>query len=194
MTHRIFLPDRRVALRLGLLATAALVTGCAGGGPVYPDMPISATEYRLGNGDRILVTVYGQPELTGERVVDGAGNIAMPLIGAVSAGGITVSDLEKRITDKLQPKYLNDPQVSAQVLSYRPFYIVGEVKSPGSYPYVDGMVVMNAIALASGFTYRAREDEFYITRSIDPDHLRRLAYRDSPVLPGDLIVVRERYF
>ena len=92
------------------------------------------------------------------------------------------------------PKYLNDPRVSVQVLGYRPFYIVGEVKSPGSYPYVDGMVVMNAVALASGFTYRAREDEFYITRAIDPDRQRRLALPHSPVLPGDLITVRERYF
>lgn len=194
MNGQTVLLSRRTALRIGVVAAVATVAGCAGGGPVLPDLPVTASEYRLGNGDRVLITVYGQPELTGERVVDGAGEVSMPLIGAVKAGGGTATELGTAIAGKLHPKYLNDPRVSVQVLGYRPFYIVGEVKSPGSYPYVDGMVVMNAVALASGFTYRAREDEFYITRAIDPDRQRRLALPHSPVLPGDLITVRERYF
>lgn len=182
------LPRMVVLVLLGLLA------GCASFQPVYPDLPVSQSVYRLGHGDRIKATVYGQSELSGDYVVDGSGNISMPLIGTVSAGDATVAELEARIVDKLKPKYLKDPRVSIQVLSYRPFYIVGEVKKPGSYRYVDGMVVMNAVALAGGFTYRAREDDFYITRKIDPKHLRREAGPNSPVMPGDVITVRERYF
>ena len=171
-----------------------LVAACSSGGPVLPDLPITQSEYRLGNGDQVQVTVYSQPELTGEHVVDGAGNISMPLIGTVSAGGGTAAELEGNIVGKLKPQYLNDPKVSVQVLNYRPFYIVGEVKNPGSYPYVDGMVVMNAVALAGGFTYRAREDEFYVTRNVDPDRHRRVAGLNAPVMPGDVVMVRERYF
>ncbi len=138
--------------------------------------------------------MFGQDELTGERVVDGGGNISMPLIGKVPAGGSTADELAAAITSELSPKYLNDPKVNIQVLSYRPFYIVGEVQNPGSYPYVDGMVVMNAVALAGGFTYRARDDQFFITRNTDPDRAKRLVDVNSPVQPGDVVTVRERYF
>ncbi|MEQ8396061.1 polysaccharide biosynthesis/export family protein [Thalassobaculum sp.] len=188
------LSNYRVALSAMLIGALALLTGCGANKPVLPDLPITQTEYRLDHGDHLQITVYGQDELTGSYVVDGSGEISMPLIGAVSAGGGTTDDLEARIADKLKPKYLNDPNVAVQVTTYRPFYIVGEVKNPGSYPYVDGMVVMTAVALARGFTYRAREDQFYITRSLDPDRQLRAANPDSPVMPGDLITVRERYF
>lgn len=192
-----FSTGRRTIVRLGVLSPLVMIAGCSAGGPAMPDLPIdsaSTAGYRLGHGDRVLVAVYGQQELTGEHTIDGAGNIAMPLIGTVQAGGGTSADLEVAIAERLSPEYLNDPKVTVQMLAYRPFYIIGEVKDPGSYQYVDGMVVMNAVALASGFTYRAREDEFYITRDIDPDRRRRIANPNSPVLPGDLITVRERYF
>ena len=187
-------PINRRRLLAGLLLTPGILAACSAEGPILPDLPIATTEYLLGHGDRMSVTIFGQPELSGEHVVDGAGNISMPLIGAVAAGGRTASELETRIAELLQPDYLNDPQVSVQVLGYRPFYILGEVRRPGSYPYVDGMVITNAIALAGGFTYRAREDTFFITRNIDPERHRRLADRNAPVLPGDVVTVRERYF
>lgn len=193
MIRRLVRPIHRSALRAGLFVALGLLAGC-GTGPVAPDLPISQSEYRLGHGDRIQITVYDQANLSGEHMIDGSGNVSMPLIGTVPASDATAMELEARIVDKLKPQYLNDPRVSVQVLDYRPFYIVGEVKTPGSYPYVDGMVVMHAVALAGGFTYRARENEFYITRSIDPEHQMRLTGPNSPVLPGDLIVVRERYF
>lgn len=171
--------------------SAAQSQGMPGGG-AQPQVDLG---YRLGSGDRVRITVYGQPELTGEYQVDGTGQLAFPLIGQVQAGGLTGQGLEKALVDKLRPDYLKNPSVSVEVLTYRPFYIVGEVKQPGSYPYVTGMSVINAVALAGGFTYRARESSFYLSRTGPNGEKTRLdATPETPVLPGDVITVRERYF
>ena len=90
--------------------------------------------------------------------------------------------------------YLKSPRVNAEVLNYRPFYIIGEVKKPGSYAFVSGMTVVNAIALAGGYTYRARENKIYVTRATDPKNVKRPADHDTQILPGDVIEVPERYF
>lgn len=169
-------------------ATAALPAPAEQGTPQSPD-------YRMGSGDRVRVTVFGQKDLTGEYLVDGSGLLAFPLIGQIRAGGLTAGELEHQIRSKLTPDYLRDPNVSVVVLSYRPFYIVGEVKTPGSYPYVAGMSVINAIALAGGFTYRAKESSFYLSRAgKDGQKSRMDATPDTQVQPGDVITVRERYF
>ncbi|SMF59129.1 polysaccharide export outer membrane protein [Tistlia consotensis] len=193
MFLRLDLPTPPIATVAGLFLLAAGLGGCAGD-PGAPDLAPKQTEYRLGPGDKVLVTVFGQDDLTGQHVVDGQGDISLSLIGAVPAGDKTAPQLADAIARRLSPKYLNDPKVSVQVLNYRPFYIVGEVKSPGSYPYVDDMTVMNAVALAGGLTYRAREDEFYITRKADPEKVKREAFPNTEVEPGDLITVRERFF
>lgn len=184
----------RMASRVGVLLMAGLLFGCAGGGAALPDIPPQNAEYQLGHGDRMLIQVFGQPELSGEHQVDGEGNISMPLIGTVKAGGGSADELETRIVDRLKPDYLNDPRVSVQVVGYRPFYVLGEVNKPGSYAYVDGMTVTNAVALAGGYTYRARQDEFYIVRSYDPEKQRRVAGPNTQLRPGDVLTVRERYF
>lgn len=151
--------------------------------------------YRLGPGDQVRITVFGQQDLTGEYSVDGSGMLAFPLIGQIKAGGLTANELERVITKKLSPDYLKNPSVSVQVLSYRPFYIVGEVKKPGGYAYVSGMTAINAVALAGGFTYRAREGSFYLDRMEKDGKKKRIdATPDTPVEPGDVITVRERYF
>jgi len=159
-------------------------------------LPGQLTEgYTLGSGDRVRITVYGQPELTGEFQVDGSGMLSYPLIGQVQAGGLTAKGLEQALIGKLKPDYLKNPSVSVEVLTYRPFYIVGEVRTPGSYPYVSGMTIINAVALAGGFTYRARENSFYLTRTGENGEKQKLtATPETPVLPGDVITVRERYF
>ena len=149
--------------------------------------------YRLGSGDHVRIVVFGQADLTGEYNVDGAGMLAFPLIGSIPAGGHTADELSKEIISRLRPNYLKNPSVSVEVLAYRPFYVVGEVKTPGSYPYVSGMTILNAVALAGGFTYRAREDAFYIQRG-NAKPARIAAEPDTPVEPGDVITVRERYF
>jgi polysaccharide export outer membrane protein len=152
------------------------------------------TEYRLGSGDQIRVTVFGHEDLSGEFLVDGTGKIALPLIGNVQAGDVSARELEIAIVDKLRPDYLKNPRVNVEVLNYRPFYIIGEVKKPGSYPYVSGMTVVNAVALAGGYTYRAQEQKLFITRGADPSRTKQEATRDTVVLPGDVIEVPERFF
>ncbi|MEK9968510.1 MAG: polysaccharide biosynthesis/export family protein [Ferrovibrio sp.] len=157
---------------------------------------LQATEgYRLGSGDRVRVTVYGQPELTGEYSVDGGGQMSFPLVGQIRAGGLTGPELERALVGKLSPEYLKNPSISVEVLTYRPFYIVGEVRTPGSYPFVNGMTVLNAVALAGGFTYRAKENAFYVTRTGENGAKTKLSTgADATILPGDIITVRERYF
>lgn len=159
----------------------------AAGPPEHP-------EYTLGSGDMVKVTVFGQDDLSGEFTVDGQGMVSLPLIGNVKLGGLNMRQAERTVVDKLKPYYLRNPRVNIEVLNYRPFYIIGEVKKPGSYPYVSGMTVINAVALGGGFTYRARENDLLIIRATDPDRHKQHANQDTVVLPGDVIEVPERYF
>lgn len=150
--------------------------------------------YRLSAGDEVRITVYGHEDLSGEFEVDGTGRLSLPLIREVEAEGMTVKELEGAITAKLQPDYLKNPRVSVDMLNYRPFYIIGEVNSPGSYPYVNGMTVLNAVAVAGGFTYRANKDKVKLLRGADDSQEEIRARDDTLVLPGDVIEVPERFF
>lgn len=152
------------------------------------------THYRLGIGDQLRVTVFGHEDLSGDFEVSSTGYITLPLIGDVSALELTLKALEQAIIDKLKPDYLKNPQVSAEVLNYRPFYIIGEVKNPGSYPYVGGMRAINAVAIAGGFTYRAREKKLLITRAKGGSGKPEPADQSTLVLPGDVVEVPERFF
>ena len=151
-------------------------------------------EYKLGSGDLIKITVFNQVELSGEYTISGSGQVALPLIGDVNAKDLTVKQVELAIANKLKPDYLLNPKVNVQVLNYRPFYILGEVKDPQSYPYVDGMTYLNAAAIAGGFTYRAKEDHVMVIRSKDPQKREIRLNMDDKVMPGDVIRVEERFF
>jgi polysaccharide export outer membrane protein len=190
--------------RAGWLALALALAGCAGGssGPAAPTPtpPAGAPSadlldnaYKLGSGDRIRLTVFRHEDLSGEFALDGAGNFAMPLIGEVQAYGLTTRELEQRVAEKLKDGYLVDPQVGIEVLNYRPFYILGEVRSPGSYPYVNGMTVLNAVALAGGFSYRALQDDFLLQRGGSNTAGQEVS-GTTPLLPGDIVTVQERFF
>ena len=135
--------------------------------------------------------MFGQENLSGEFALDGGGNFAMPLVGEVRAGGLTTRELEQNIRGKFMDGYVLDPQVGVEVLNYRPFYILGEVKNPGSYPYVDGMAALNAVALAGGFTYRAKQGGFLLRRGDAPGVT---VGGDHVLQPGDTITVQERFF
>jgi polysaccharide export outer membrane protein len=152
------------------------------------------TEYVLGSGDKLRITVFRNEDLSGETEVDPAGQITMPLVQQIPAAGKTVPQLEEEIKKRLVPDFVKNPRVTIEVLNYRPFYIIGEVKSPGSYPFVAGMTVVNAIALAGGFTYRANKDEVLLTRAMDSTHKPVNAQRTDVVLPGDVVEVKERLF
>ncbi|MCI0429378.1 MAG: polysaccharide export protein [Rhodospirillales bacterium] len=184
-----------------VLAAIIALAGCGGGGPL-PEARVSPQVspagdplgYTLGTGDRVRVTVFGEPDLSGEFEVDATGKISLPLIGDVRIAGLQMRDAEKAIANSLAQGYLANPRVNVEVLNYRPFYIIGEVNAPGSYPYVNGMSVLTAVALAGGYTYRARQDRVVITRAADPQRREVRAAPETPVLPGDIIRVPERFF
>jgi polysaccharide export outer membrane protein len=155
---------------------------------------ITNQEYQLGPGDLLKITVFNQKDLSGDYTINGSGQISLPLIGDVNVKDLTARQVEQGITDKLKPDYLLNPQVSVQVLNFRPYYILGEVKQPKSYPYVDGMTYLNAVAIAGGFTYRAKEDHVLVTRMNDPEKRELKLNIDDRVLPGDVIHVEERFF
>ena len=151
-------------------------------------------DYVLGAGDRVQLTVYGEADLSGEFEIGSTGAVALPLIGNVDAAGLTVADFERAVQTRLANGYLKDPRASAQVINYRPFFILGEVTKPGSYPYVNGMTVLNAVALAGGYTYRAGKSSIVVVRANDPDKKEADIDENSPVMPGDVIRVPERFF
>jgi protein involved in polysaccharide export with SLBB domain len=150
---------------------------------------------KLGPNDRLRITVFGQPTLTGEYTLDGNGVLAFPLIGNVPANGVTTSQLQQAIAAKLKPDYMVNPNVSAEVITRRPFYVIGEVQKPGNYAYVSDMTAVNAIAMAGGFTRRARKNDFYIRRLDKDGKVVRIEANVGTVLQaGDTLEVRERVF
>ena len=186
------------------IGVASLLAACvppSGPSPALPTPSAPAANtaelvsstYRLGSGDRVKITVFRHEDLSGEFALDGAGNFAMPLIGEVQAYGVTTRELEARLQQKLQDGYLVEPQVSVEVLNYRPFYILGEVKTPGAYPYVNGMTVLNAVALAGGFSYRAKQSDFLLQRGGSNSGSNEVQ-GDAALLPGDIVTVQERFF
>lgn len=171
----------------GLLAlTVSAVQAAPEGDPL--------SRYALGPGDGIRVLVFGETDLSGDFNISTNGTVALPLVGPVQAAGRTPGELAAAIAQTLSPDYLRDPRVSVEVLQYRPFFILGEVKAPGSYPYAADINVRSAAALAGGYTYRAKEGHAYITRTVDGKPSRRKVEPDARVLPGDIIEVPERFF
>lgn len=160
-----------------------------------PSAPAVAKEsYQLGNGDRIQVTVFGEKSLSGQYLVDGTGSIAMPLISQVAVGGLTTREAQKTIARQLSNGYLRRPSVAVQVVSYRPFYILGEIRKSGQYPFVSGMSIQTAVAIAGGFTPRARTSKFKVSRPVEYGTMELLLKPSARVMPGDTIIVSERFF
>jgi protein involved in polysaccharide export with SLBB domain len=178
----------------GIVKAVFLIALVASAGAVFP-AHAADNGYRLGSGDQIKITVFGETDLSGQYEIDGAGVVAFPLIGQVKASGGTARDLEKRIASKLSDGYLKNPTVSIEVLTYRPFFILGEVKRPGSYAYKNGLNLLNAVALAGGYTYRAKSSVWVITRSGDSSYNEREVTDGAfQIRPGDTIVIPERFF
>ncbi len=150
--------------------------------------------YRLGPGDKIKVTVFGEADLSGDYQVDGSGMVRLPLIGTLRAKGDTAQALEASITAALADGYLKQPRVNVEVMTYRPFYIIGAVNRPGEYPYVENMSALNAVALAGGFTDQAVQGTIYVrhegSAAEKPVETRNL----TRILPGDVIRVRTSLF
>jgi protein involved in polysaccharide export with SLBB domain len=193
---------RRAPLALIPLA-ALLAAGCStgparGAAPSAPNAPPAALSeapgYALGAGDKLRITTFDEPALTGEFTVGDGGAVGFPLLGQVEADGLTVTELQASLEKALRQGYLREPRVSVEVLSHRPYYILGEVTNPGKYPYADGLTVFNAVAAAGGFTYRANTKRLYIKRpSADREESVPLT-ATLPVQPGDTLRIGERYF
>jgi polysaccharide export outer membrane protein len=163
----------------------------------YAAAPMPAvhdTSYKLDAGDKLRVVVYGQEGLTNTYAIDAGGSITMPLIGAVPARGRTPAGLAAAITAKLRNGYIRDPSVAVEIESYRPFFILGEVAAPGQYPYVPTMSVESAVAIAGGFSPRARRDTVTLTHTDASGPMRAVVPLGTPVGPGDTVLVGERWF
>jgi polysaccharide export outer membrane protein len=160
-----------------------------------PGAPVVVNErYTLDSGDKVHIVVFGQDNLSRVYSVDGSGYISMPLIGAVCARGLTTFQLASTIAGQLRQKYVKDPKVTAEVETYRPFFILGEVKKPGQFAYVNGMNVEAAVAIAEGYTERANERNVRLTRKFGGVMSTVMVPTDYPVQPGDTIYVLERFF
>jgi protein involved in polysaccharide export with SLBB domain len=180
-----------------LLAAVVLLPclGACSSGPALPQCAVSPTAasdgYQLGSGDRLQVTVFRHDSLSGEFALDATGTIALPLVGAVPADGLTTRQLESAIEDQLREGgYLVAPDVSIALLNRRPFYVLGEVAQPGQYEHVAGMTLAKAVAVAGGYTYRADRGSVTISRG----HCLREATAATRVLPGEIIRVPARFF
>ena len=178
-----------MALRPKAVALALLLLGAS-----IAQSQSDPVEYQLGAGDRLKVTVFGHDDLSGEFTVSETDAVSLPLVGGLILGGLTLREAERAILDALRPDYLLNPRVSLEVLNYRPFYILGEVNSPGSYPFVNGITVNEAVAIGGGFTHRAKKDQMLIIRASDPDKSEVRALATDSVLPGDVVKVLERFF
>src|SRR6266566_1475476 len=183
---------------VGVMALVLMVSAC--GSPnlsmkadlnTVLNTTASTAELRLAAGDKLRVTVFGEDKLSGEYQVDSAGSLSLPLAGTIKGAGLTKPELEQALTTKLKSEYLRNPKVTVDVVSYRPFYILGEVSKPGEYQFRSGLNVLSAIAIAGGATYRASTSKVLIQRSGSTEMTE---YQQSPtvlVMPGDVVRLPE---
>lgn len=191
MQQRSFSAGLTLHLLLFILAISGL---SAGSTHASAQTPSSAESYVLGPNDRIRLKVYGEPDITGEYEVSNSGQVSIPLAGHITAAGVTTRQLEKSIASVLAKGIVRDPRVNVEIAQYRPYYILGEVKKSGEYPYRHGLTVLDAVASAGGFTYRANENKVFLRRA--GAGAEQTYPLDAPVrvYPGDNIRIPERYF
>ncbi len=171
------------------------------GGPYQPApygyayaQPGYQQPYTLDAGDKLRVSVFGQEGISGSYMVDAGGNVNLPLVGAVPARGYTTQALAKMIGERLKQGYVREPHVTVAIESYRPFFIMGEVTTPGQYAYVPNMTAENAVAVAGGFSPRAKKQTVELTRNANGQRFSGEVPLNYPLQPGDTVVVKERWF
>lgn len=190
---------KTISLLTACLVAASGLPSCAQGGlpaAPAPSAPVAAADegYKLGPGDKVRIIVYNEETLSGEFLVSDDGALSLPLIGAVPVRGRSPAEVAKDIQDRYGDGYLRDPRVSLDVLTYRPFFILGEVSKPGTYPYSNGLTVMEAVATAEGYTYRANKRKVLIKRAGETEERTYELTPDLKINPGDTVRVLERYF
>lgn len=172
-----------------LLSCAALWLALAG-----PALADALSEYQLGAGDKIQIYVFDEPELSLEYTLSDAGTISYPFLGEIHVRGLTIGELEQRITSGLKGPYLVDPRVNITIREYRQFFMLGEVRNSGGYAYQPGMTLRKAIGLAGGFGERAAEKKVFVIRETDPARERHPIGLDEPVYAGDSVIVEQGFF
>ncbi|HXS08245.1 MAG TPA: polysaccharide biosynthesis/export family protein [Rhizomicrobium sp.] len=161
----------------------------------YQPAPVRGSgDYRLGAGDKVRVTVFGESDLSGEYQIDGSGMVRLPLIGTLQATGATAPALEQNIAAALEQGYIKAPRVNVEITLYRPFYIIGAVNRPGQYPYVDHMSALNAVALAGGFTDQAIQSTIYVRHEGSATEQSVETSQLTHIEPGDVVRVRTSPF
>jgi polysaccharide export outer membrane protein len=186
-----------VVLGAGLIVTSTMLASCADG----PDAPSAELKpqqvsrvYRLGVGDKVKLSVYGENDLSGSFEVDALGNVALPLIGEMPAKGRPIGEFRDNVARKLSNGYLINPRVAVEVINYRPIFVHGEVRNGGEFPFKNGLKLRDAIAVAGGYTYRANKNHVLLTREGEVEEVRVALPTDLDVLPGDNIRIPERFF
>jgi polysaccharide export outer membrane protein len=157
-------------------------------------LPYQPPPYALDAGDKLRIVVFGQDGISNAYIVDAGGNVNLPLIGTVPARGSTTQQLSQRITARLKQGYVREPHVTVEVETYRPFFILGEVTTPGQYPYVADMTVEKAIAIAGGFAPRAYKQTVELTHTARGQQIKSDVPLSYPLRPGDTLLVKERWF
>lgn len=197
ITVRRFIRAASLCLALAAIAPAAQAQGAPpapqASAPITADQA-AGLDYQLGSGDKVRVTVFGEPSLSGEFYVTGSGKLSLPLVGEVKAEGLSVRQFQDTVETALRDGYLKEPRVSVEVLNFRPFYILGEVTKPGTYPYTSGLTVQNAVATAGGYTYRADKGKVFIKHDGEEKETKVELTPSTKVGPGDTVRIGERFF
>jgi protein involved in polysaccharide export with SLBB domain len=198
-----FNSSRRPLLRVLAATSLAIASGCATDGFPPPSAQSYSAgqsgeppgEFRLGSGDKVRLKVFGADQISGEYEVDLSGGLAVPLAGTIPAIGLTPLELGDRVAAKLrEQRMVDNPRVSVEVISTRPFYILGEVEKPGEYPFHAGLNIINAVAIAGGFRYRADQSYVLVRHGGKDEEIRIPFALAAPILPGDIIRVPARHF
>jgi polysaccharide export outer membrane protein len=202
---------RILSIALGMCGIAGFLLGCCGTAladdglrpseaeqqaaneTVVVHAPL-VSEYKLGPGDKVHVTVYDETDLSGDFQVDSLGYVRLPLIGQIKAAGRSAFQLERAVSDALLDGYLKNPRVAIEVTAYRPFYILGQVNKPGQYAYVSNMSALDAVAVAGGFTDHAVESSVYLRHENQTKETLVPANETVKIQPGDVVRVEQTAF
>lgn len=177
------------------LALGLALSACAQDGPVPDTVQADpAPLYRLASGDKVHIVVFGEDNLSGDYTVTQGGDVMLPLAGSVHASGLTLPELQQAVTTLLGNGYVQNPRVTVDASGLRPFFVLGEVNRPGQYAYIPDLTVMDAVATAQGFTYRADMSYVYIRHARENSEREYPLTAAMPVAPGDTIRVTQRYF
>ena len=197
-SRQIVQPPRRIILLVVQVLLLTLASSLSAqetvDTPPTPSLGANEAAYKLATGDRIRINVFNHDELSGEYLLDGEGRFSMPLIGVVDAEDLNSSELEALLVERFKPDFLVNPRIFIQLITYRPYYLIGESLGTGPFPYVAGMTYLTAIANAGGYTYRAKKDWVYVIRGDDPAQVEIKLSVEEKVQPGDIVRIAERLF